>query len=106
MGKRIISQRRGRGTSTYKAHSYRWKIQVKHRKYDETEKNSSLRGKIIDLKHNKGFLAPIAVIKYENNEELQMCAPEGVRVYDDIQSGLTSEIKTGNTLPLKNIPEG
>lgn len=106
MGKRIITQRRGRGTPTYKAHSFRWNLLVKHRKYDDIEKKSLVTGKIIDLKHNKGILAPIAIVKFENNERSYMFAPEKIRVNDEIQSGLSSEIKTGNTLPLKNIPDG
>jgi len=42
MGKRLISQRRGRGTSTYSAHSHRWNIQIKHRAYDSLEKEGML----------------------------------------------------------------
>jgi len=33
-------------------------------------------------------------------------APEGVRVGDTIQVGVSAEIKPGNTLPLAEIPEG
>ena len=106
MGKRIISQRRGRGTMTYRSHSFRWGIQVKHREYDEIEKKSLITGKIIDLKHNKGFAAPIAIALYGKNEKKYMFAPEGIRVNDEIQSGSNASIKVGNTLPLRNIPEG
>ena len=107
MGKRIISQRRGRGTPTYIAHSSRWNLIVRHRKYDEIEKTSAVKGKIIDIKHNQGFLAPIAVVQYENDRKLvNIFAPEGVRVNDEIQSGINAELKTGSTLPIKNIPEG
>lgn len=106
MGKRIIQQRRGRGTHTYKAHSYRWGIKVKHRQYDDLEKKSMIKGKIIDLVHKKGFMAPIAFIKYEDNEILPIFAPEGVKVNDEVFSGKRAEIKIGNTLPLANIPDG
>ncbi len=106
MGKRIIAQRRGRGTFTYRSHSFRWAIEVKHRPYDGTEKNSVINGIITDLRHNKGFLAPIAEIKYQNNEICYIMAPEGVRVNDEIQSGASAQVKVGNTLPLKSIPEG
>lgn len=106
MGKRIISQRRGRGTTTYRTHSFRWKTRVQHRKYDQIERESIIRGRVRDLRHNKGLLAPIAVIKYEDNKLSNIFAPDGMRVGDEVQSGPRSEIKPGNTLPLKSIPEG
>jgi len=106
MGKRIIAQRRGKGSTTYRAHSFRWGIKVQHRQYDEKEKTSLMKGKIIDLIHSKGHLAPIAIIHYENNEKQYMYAPENVRVNQEIISGIKAEAKVGNTLPLKNIPFG
>ncbi|MEK6922409.1 MAG: 50S ribosomal protein L2 [Nanoarchaeota archaeon] len=106
MGKRIIQQRRGRGTVTYRAHSHRWLTEVKYRGLDDIEKNSSITGEIIDLLHSSGHSAPIALIKYSNGEKVYMFAPEGVRVKDSLESGIKAEIKKGNTLPLKNLPEG
>ncbi len=106
MGKRIITQARGKGSTTYRAHSFRWGIKVKHRRYDEREKTTMVKGKIIDLKHNKGFLAPVAIVHYEDNEMVNMFAPEGIRVNEEIQSGINAEVKRGNTLPLRKIPEG
>ena len=106
MGKRIITQRRGRGTSTYKAHSHRWKIAIKHRNYDAIEKQGVLTGKIVDLIHTSGFNAPIARIQFENGETQYIFAPTGVSVNDSIASGNKAEAKIGNTLPLKSIPEG
>jgi len=47
MGKRLITQRRGKGTSTYKAPSHRYVSQIRHRKYDQKEKNV-IYGRIID----------------------------------------------------------
>ena len=59
MGKRIITQRRGRGTSTYKAHSHNW-VEIKHRPYDDLERKGAVTGKIIDIAHCKGHSAQIA----------------------------------------------
>ena len=106
MGKNIIQQRRGRGTPTYIAHSYRWKGKASHRLYDDTEKNSAVRGVIRDLVHCPGHFAPLAVIKYDNGEEILTIAPNSVRVSDVIFSGANSPLNTGSTLPLKKIPEG
>jgi large subunit ribosomal protein L2 len=106
MGKRVISQRRGRGTSTYRAHSHRWNIQIKHRAYDAHEKNGSLSGIVKKLTHCRGHTAPIAVIKYENGEQSYIFAPVGIKVGDTIYSGFKAKPTVGSTLPLINIPEG
>lgn len=106
MGKNLISQRRGRGSPTYKAHSHRWKIAVKYRSYDDLEKSGALYGKIIDIFHNPGFNAPLAKVVFENGEARTMIAPCNIRVNDPVAVGVRASIKIGNTLPLKNIPEG
>ncbi|RME55518.1 50S ribosomal protein L2 [Candidatus Woesearchaeota archaeon] len=106
MGKRIITQRRGRGTSTYKSPSHRYKGQIKHRKYDDLEKTGVLFGKIVDLIHCPGHNAPLAAIEFENKEKILISAPEKVKVNDVVASGSAAPVQVGNTLPLKNIPEG
>ncbi len=105
MGKRIIAQRRGRGTTTYRARKNAVS-EIKHRKYDETEKTSTVKGKIADIVNCPGHSAPLALVKYENGEKTYIIAPENVRVNDEIQSGFTSKPILGSTLPLQNIPEG
>lgn len=106
MGKQIIAQRRGRGSPTYKAHSHRWKIAVKYRAYDDLEKNSVLKGRIVDIFHNPGFNAPLAKVVFDNGEVNNIIAPINLKVNDGIAVGAQAEAKIGNTLPLKHIPEG
>ena len=106
MGKQIISQRRGRGSPTYKAHSHRWKIAVKYRNYDDVEKKSVLNGKIVDIFHNPGFNAPLARVLFDNGETNIIIAPINLKMNDVIAVGTQASVKNGNTLPLKNIPEG
>lgn len=106
MGKRIIPQRRGKGSLTYKSPSFRFKGRIKHRQYDEKEAHDAVSGKIIDLMHCPGHNAPLAKINYEDGETVLMSAPLNVKVGDKISSGLKADVKVGNTLPLKQIPEG
>ncbi|MAG20420.1 50S ribosomal protein L2 [archaeon] len=106
MGKRLIQQRRGRGTLTYKSPSHRYKTQVKHRSYDKIEKENVIYGKIINIVHCPGHSSPLAKIAYENGEKAYIFAPEGIRVTDIIASGNKAEVQPANTLPLKNIPKG
>ncbi len=106
MGKRLITQRRGRGTSTYTSPSHRFVGQIKYRTYDESEKNSVVYGTVADLVNCPGHFAPLAKIKYDTQEEVFISAPMNVKVGDIVASGATAPVQTGNVLPLKNIPEG
>jgi large subunit ribosomal protein L2 len=101
MGKRIISQRRGRGTSTYRApsHNFRYEISLM------PLQNDVVSGKIIDIMHSPSHTAPIAVVKYDNNLYSFIPAPEGVKV-SSIVSTDAGDLQKGNISELKNIPEG
>ncbi|MBU2637538.1 MAG: 50S ribosomal protein L2 [Nanoarchaeota archaeon] len=105
MGKRLIIQRRGRGTHTYKAPSHRYLGKLEHRNYDETEKTGTSTGVIIDLVNCPGHSAPLAKVQF-GKDILLMPAPENIKVNDLVYSGEKAELTKGSTLPLKNIPEG
>ena len=78
------------------------------------------RYRIIDFKRNKdGIPATVATIEYDPNrsariallhyvdgEKRYIIAPNGLKVGDKVESGPEADIKTGNALPLKNIPVG
>ena len=49
MGKRLIHQRRGRGTPAHRVASHRFKDKIRYRSYDALEKEGSLKGKVIDI---------------------------------------------------------
>jgi large subunit ribosomal protein L2 len=76
--------------------------------------------RIIDLKRNKaGIPAKVAAIEYDPNrsariallhyvdgEKRYMLAPVGMAVGDTVVSGPEVPIRTGNAMPLRNIPTG
>jgi large subunit ribosomal protein L2 len=78
------------------------------------------RYRLIDFKRNKdGIPARVATIEYDPNrsaniallyyadgEKRYILATSGLRVGDTVVSGTGAEIKTGNALPLKDIPLG
>ncbi len=105
MGKRLIIQRRGRGTHTYKAPSHRYFGKLEHRNYDEKERTEAASGVVVDLFNCPGHSAPLAKVQY-GNETVLMPAPEDIKVNDVVQSGERAGLTKGSTLPLKNIPEG
>ncbi len=102
MGKSLIQQKRGKGSSTYKAPSFRYKGRASYGVYSKEKIN----GKIIDIVNCPGHSAPLIEVKYENGEEVLLQAPEGIKVGDSLVNGEKTQIRTGNVLSLKNIPDG
>ncbi len=50
--------------------------------------------------------ANIALLYYKDGEKRYIIAPENLKVGEEVMSGENVEIRTGNALPLKNIPVG
>ena len=103
MGRRIQGQRRGRGGSTFRAPSHRYKAELSHKK---SEDHDTITGEVVDIEHDPARSAPLADIEFEDGDRRLVLAPEGVTVGETIQVGVSAEIKPGNTLPLGEIPEG
>ncbi|MCQ2799584.1 MAG: 50S ribosomal protein L2 [Bacilli bacterium] len=78
------------------------------------------RYRIVDFRRNKDNIpATVAAIEYDPNrtaflallnyadgEKRYIIRPKGLNVGDKVISGEATDIKTGNNLALKNIPEG
>jgi large subunit ribosomal protein L2 len=103
MGRRIQGQRRGRGTSTFRAPSHRYKANLEHRTTEDTD---LISGTVVDIEHDPARSAPIAAVEFEDGDRRLVLVPEGVGVGDEMQVGVSAAIEPGNTLPLAEIPEG
>ena len=103
MGRRIQGQRRGRGTSTFRAPSHRYKSDLSHKK---DESDDTVSGTVVDIEHDPARSAPVVAVEFDDGDQRLVLAPEGVAVGDSIQVGVSAEIKPGNTLPVAEIPEG
>ncbi len=78
------------------------------------------RYRLIDFKRNKvdtaaevktieydpNRSARIALVQYEDGEKRYIIAPLGLQVGDRLENGPAADIRTGNALPLRNIPVG
>ena len=107
MGKRILAQRKGRGTLPFRSPSHRHIGAVKYRPFKEKEK--LFKFKVIDLIHSPGRGAPVAIVRYDDGEKGYWLAPEGIYIGQEfIQSktGYGQTIEVGNILPLKKMPLG
>ena len=103
MGKNLIQQKRGKGSPRYRAPSFRYKGKASFARYEE---GKVISASITDILHSSGHSAPLMELKYSNGEIGLLQSPEGVRVGDRIEMGRDIELKVGNVLSLKNIPEG
>ncbi|MUW13294.1 50S ribosomal protein L2 [Halorubrum sp. CBA1125] len=103
MGRRIQGQRRGRGGPTFRAPSHRYKAELSHKTLEDAD---TVTGEIVGIEHDPARSAPLAEVAFEDDDRRLVLAPEGVRVGETIQVGVSAEIKPGNTLPLAEIPEG
>jgi len=103
MGRRIQGQRRGRGGPTFRAPSHRYKAELSHR---TVEDDDLVTGEIVGIEHDPARSAPVADIQFDDGDRRLVLAPEGITVGDEIQLGISAEIAPGNTLPLREIPEG
>ena len=106
MGKRILSQRRGRGSPTFRAPSHRFKTKIVYRSYDDIERAGKIKGEVMGFVDDPGHQAILMKVLFENGDELIMLAPEGIKVSDNIYSGAESPVGLGNVLPLQKVSEG
>lgn len=90
----VSVRRRGGG------HKRRFRIvDFKMNKFD-------IEGKIATVEYDPNRSANIALVSYRDGEKRYIVAPMSLKVGDTIVTGENVEIKTGNSLPLKNIPLG
>ena len=61
---------------------------------------------VLTLEYDPNRSAHIALVQYEDGEKRYIIAPNGLKVGNVIESGAKADIKTGNALPLANIPVG
>ncbi len=62
--------------------------------------------KVFSIEYDPNRSARIALLHYADGEKRYILAPVGIRVGDTLMSGPDAEIRTGNALPLRNIPLG
>jgi large subunit ribosomal protein L2 len=98
LGKRLIQQRRGRGTNTYKSPGHRFKGVVKH-------PTAGGEGEIVDFIHCAGHSAPLMKVRFDTGETNLSLAVHGCKVGDSVRLG-GQEVTSANILRLGDVPEG
>ena len=78
----------------------------KYRKIDFKRNKFDIEGVVATIEYDPNRSANIALINYIDGEKRYIIAPKGLKVGTKIISGEKVDIKTGNALPIQNIPEG
>jgi len=102
MGKPLISQRRGKGSPSFKARSTWFKAEAKYRNDEKGVRTFE----VIDLVDDPARTALLMEIKYDDGTILLLPAPEGIIVGQVLEEGYDAALGLGHILPLEKIPEG
>jgi large subunit ribosomal protein L2 len=77
-----------------------------YRRVDFKRDKPAVPGKVVSIEYDPHRSARLALIHYADGDKRYILAPVGLRIGDSIQSGLEAEVRTGNALPLANLPTG
>ena len=78
----------------------------KYRIIDFYRKKFDISGVVERIEYDPNRSCHIMLVKFEDGQKAYYLAPQKIKIGDKIQNGPNSEIKTGNALPLKDIPVG
>ncbi|MCQ6268442.1 50S ribosomal protein L2 [Fictibacillus sp. WQ 8-8] len=78
----------------------------KYRIIDFKRNKDGIPGRVATIEYDPNRTANIALINYVDGEKRYILAPKGLKVGQEIMSGVGADIKVGNALPLANIPVG
>ena len=77
-----------------------------YRVIDFKRDKDGIPAKVASIEYDPNRSARIALLHYADGEKRYILAPLGLQVGDRILSGTGAEIRTGNALPLRDIPLG
>ena len=93
---------RGRMTAKRRGGGHRKQYRV----IDFKRNKDGIEAKVTGVEYDPNRSANIALLVYGDGEKRYILSPEGLKVGDKVTSGDDAEIRTGNSLPIKLIPEG
>lgn len=78
----------------------------RYRLIDFKRDKEGIPAKVATIEYDPNRSANIALLHYADGEKRYIIAPHKVQVGDRVIAAQDAEIKTGNTVPLRNIPLG
>jgi large subunit ribosomal protein L2 len=95
--------------------NFRGKITIRHRgggnkrRYrdlDFKREKFDVPGEVRTIEYDPNRSARIALVVYADGDKRYIIAPLGLQVGNKVMSGVRAEIRPGNAMPLRNIPQG
>ena len=81
-------------------------VRRKYRIIDFKRDKDTVPAKVVSVEYDPNRSANIALLQYADGEKRYILAPLGLKVGDAVVSGVGSDIKPGNALPISAIPLG
>lgn len=81
-------------------------VKQKYRIIDFKRNKDGVVGNVAAIEYDPNRNANIALIHYVDGEKRYIIAPQQLEVGSKIISGVSADIKVGNAMELRNIPEG
>ena len=78
----------------------------KYRIIDFHRRKFDMKANVERVEYDPNRSCYIMLVKFDDNKKFYYLAPKDIKVGDTVQNGSNSEIKSGNCLPLKDIPVG
>ena len=100
--KRAGRNNQGRITVRHRGGGAKRKLRIIDFKRDKI----GVPGRVAAIEYDPNRTGRIALIYYADGDKRYILAPVGLEVGNKVMSGIDSEIKPGNTLPMKSIPTG
>ena len=90
----VTSRRRGGG---HKRH---------YRLVDFKRDKDGIGARVATIEYDPNRSANIALLHYRDGQKRYILAPKGLKVGDELMSGQKAEIRVGNCMPLRAMPQG
>jgi len=105
----LLPNRKTGGRNSYGRITVRFRgggAKQKYRIIDFKRDKDNIPATVASIEYDPNRSAHIALLNYKDGEKRYIIAPLGLSVGDTVMSGENADIRTGNALPLSNIPIG
>jgi len=93
----------GRVTTRHQGGGHKWAYRlIDFRRNDK----DGVPAKVAHIEYDPNRTARIALLHYADGEKRYILAPTRLRPGDSVEAGVGSDIKAGNSMPMRNIPVG
>jgi len=104
MGRKLVQQRRGKGSNVFTARKDG--VMARYIPITEEQKEEKIKGQVRELFKDSGRMNVLANVLFENGMKSYVIAAEGISRGQEIEMGKTAQLSIGNVMPLSRVPEG